>query len=124
MRRAILFALLLGACATSTPSDAFVHHEFTVRRPAMMALDAEGPGEFSDLMYSGLIALDYSVLAPGEPPGLTGGTARAKAFGDEASVRGTLVLFSPNGTRIYESRARARTVEDLAERLLAGLPRK
>jgi hypothetical protein len=122
----LLAALLLitGCASAPAPADAFLHDEFARRRPAMVALEAKGPVELHEAIYRGLIEKDYSVLSEGEPPGPTGGVVRATATGAEPTCKGALVMLSPEGTRLFEVEARARTIEELAERLLAPLPRK
>lgn len=126
MRTGLIAVLIAfaGCASAPAPPDAFLHDDFARRRPAMVALEAKGPAEFHEAIYRGLIEKDYSVLAEGEPPGPTGGTVRASTTGAEPTLKGTLTMLSPEGTRLFEAEARARTLDELTERLLTPLPRK
>ena len=119
---------LAAACASAPPPRAFVHPQFPARRPATVALTLEGGGDVSATLRAavnrGLIEKDYSVLAPGEPPGPGMGEVIVTVTAGTPSIAAVILMRDDRKDRLYRAEARADTPEDLAERLLTLLPRK
>lgn len=123
MRIAFLLIVLLAAgCATRPAASAYVHPEFASRRPATVALEVDGPNAraVGEAVYAALIARNYTVLAPGEPPGPVMGVARVVVGPGSAE----LTIVDAGNTVVYRSSATADTPEKLAARLAADLPPK
>ena len=130
-RAALLVVIgLLSSCATpvATPRTK-VDPEFAVRRPTMVELRVDGPEEvaaaLSEALYSGLIAKNYGVLAPGEPAGTVAGTFVAKVGGSEGRDA-EATLRATGGRVVYEAVVIGHrgTPAALAALLLSDLPAK
>jgi hypothetical protein len=128
--RAGLLAVLLGvaACATTkVTSETSVHPSFPALRPAMVSVAAEGAAPaFGDALYRGLLAKDYSAIAPGAPPGSDTGQLRARLLTAGAPWSAEVVFEDPFGTVLYRSRIDGYrgALPDLAAALLLDLPPK
>ena len=127
-------SLLLGlvltavACVEKAPPRVFVHPDYAARRPATMALDVQGPESVreavAEAVYQALLAMDYTVQVPGEPPAPGMGLARVVINADTPKISAVLSIFNSREDRVFRSDGTEKTPKELAERLVRSLPSK
>ena len=126
----LLAALALAVgCGTSSSSKTFLHPEYAARRPAMLAMRIEGPvvavaGDVAEAVKAALIARNYSVQIPGEPPGPGMGLVKVVFEAQDSKLTAVLTIFDPERNTLFRSEGAAKTPEKLAEVLLRMLPEK
>lgn len=125
-----LLVLFCACAAPLTEAHSRIDRRFATERPATIALRVEGPegpaAELREALYSGLIAKNYSVLAPGEPVGTEAGIFRVRVSGDQPPFAAEATLASIGRRVIYETRVDdfPGDAAELATALLAELPTK
>ena len=132
MRAALLLLpLLVAACAGAEKAmESSVVRDFATRRPVMVSLRVEAPDgdeqPFFAELYDGLLAKNYSVLAPGLPAGAESGIFRAKLTGAADHRTADVVFEDPSGAILYRAGLLAwpGTVKEAAAILLEDLPAK
>jgi len=125
----LLAVLALAAgCGTSSSAKTFLHPEYAARRPAMLAMRIEGPeavaGDVAEAVKAALIARNYSVQIPGEPPGPGMGLVKVVFETRDSKLTAVLTIFDPERNTLFRSEGAAKTPEKLAEVLLRMLPEK
>ncbi len=116
-----------GCSSTRFRTETGVSERFAALRPPIVAVRAEpGAEDLGAAVYDGLIARDYSVLAPGVAPGPEAGVVRVRVAAPEESPGCGITFEDAAGTLLYQCRILGE-VDDpalAAAALLGALPRK